>query len=108
MSQYGGKQCPEVGEDLADVVTAAAENGKDGIAERAFERASGEAAIGFHVADLRFNGTAAFEEFRQDGRKAAPGTADQHAGGLYTVSAPLGHSRMPCLPMDSRDQRPPV
>jgi hypothetical protein len=41
-----------VGQVLADVVAAAAENRKYGIAERAFQRTSGQAAIGFHVNDL--------------------------------------------------------
>ncbi len=37
---------PQVGEDLADVVPAAAEHGKDGIAKGALEGAAGETAIG--------------------------------------------------------------
>jgi len=48
-----------VGEELADVVTAAAENGEDHVADRALERAAGKAAVGFHVTYLKLDGAAA-------------------------------------------------
>lgn len=50
-----------MGQDLADVVAAGAEHGEEGIADGAFQGASGEAAVGFHVADLGFDGAAAAE-----------------------------------------------
>ena len=53
-----GKPSPEVGEDLAEVVSAAAEHGEDGVAEGALEAAAGEAAVGLHVADLGLDGAA--------------------------------------------------
>jgi hypothetical protein len=57
---YGGQDCddnprkrsPEVGQDLADVVATSAKHGEDGIAECAFQRTAGQAAIGSHVTDL--------------------------------------------------------
>lgn len=48
----GRKKCPQVGEDLADVAAAAAENGEEGVAECSFQEATREAAVGLHVADL--------------------------------------------------------
>ena len=48
----------QMGEDLADVVSAAAEDGDDGVAEGALQGAAGEASIGFHVADLGLDGAA--------------------------------------------------
>ena len=53
---------PEMGEDLADVVAAGAEDGKDGIADAAFQRAPGKAAVGLHVPDLGLDGASPFEE----------------------------------------------
>ena len=73
-----GKQSPEVGQDLPDVVAAAAEDGKNGIAESAFEGATCKAAVGFHAADFSFDGAVAArvgDEFR---RPAAKYPADQH------------------------------
>ena len=51
-SDNPGKPSPEVGQDLADVVAAGAEDGEEGIADRACQRASGEASVGLHVADF--------------------------------------------------------
>ena len=45
-----------MGEDLADVVAAAAEDGVEGVADGALEGAAGEAAVGLHVADLGLDG----------------------------------------------------
>jgi hypothetical protein len=42
--EEGGQKCPEVGEDFADVVTAAAKHGVEGITEGALEGAAGEAS----------------------------------------------------------------
>jgi hypothetical protein len=44
-SDNPGKPRPEVRQDLADVVAAGAEDGKEGITNRAFQRASRQAAI---------------------------------------------------------------
>jgi hypothetical protein len=57
--QQEGQEGPEVGEDLAEVVAAGAEDNEDGVAEPALESAAGEAAVGLHVADLGLDGTAA-------------------------------------------------
>ena len=78
--EESGQKGPEVGEDLADVVAAAAEDGVESIAERALEGAAGEAAIGLHVADLGLDGAAAAEQPAQAGREAAAGAADEHPG----------------------------
>jgi hypothetical protein len=59
-----------VGEDLAEVVAAGAEDGEDGVAGGALERAAGEAAVGLHVADLGLDGAAAAQEPGQRGREA--------------------------------------
>lgn len=69
-----------MGQDLADVVAAGAEGGKEGIAEGAVQRAARPAAIGFHVADLGLDGAAAAEVRDQPWRQAATGAADHHAG----------------------------
>jgi hypothetical protein len=56
-----GEESPEVGEGLADVVPAAAEDGEEVVAEQALESTAGEAALGLHVADLRLDGAAALD-----------------------------------------------
>lgn len=50
-----GPKRPEVGEDHADIVAAAAQHGMERITERALESTTGEAAIRFHVADHRLD-----------------------------------------------------
>ena len=82
-SEDGGQESPEVGEDLADVVTAAAEHSEEGAAEGALEGAACKAAIGLHVADLGLDGAAAPEQSRQPRRQAAARTADEHPGVLH-------------------------
>lgn len=42
---------PKMGQDHADVVAAAAQNGKEGGAGRSLQRASGQASIGLRVTD---------------------------------------------------------
>ncbi len=42
-----GKPSPQVGQGLADVVAAGAEDGEEGIPEGAFQGTSGKAAVGF-------------------------------------------------------------
>lgn len=80
VSQDHGEYRPDAGEDLADIVTAAAEDREDSIADCALERAAGEASVGFHVADLGLDGAAASEQFRQHRCDALPGAADQYFG----------------------------
>ena len=65
-----GQKRPEGGEDLADVVAAAAEDGEDGIADGALQGAAREAAVGLHMADLGFDGRTTPELAQQVGRKA--------------------------------------
>ncbi len=64
-----------MGEYLADVVAACAKDGEDRIADPAFEGASGQSAVRFHVADLGFDGAASLDELRQRRGNAAPLTA---------------------------------
>jgi hypothetical protein len=52
----------EVGEDLADVVTAAAEDGEEGVADRALEGASGKASVRLRMADFGLDGAATLQE----------------------------------------------
>jgi hypothetical protein len=47
----------------------------------------GEAALGFHVANLGLDGAATPEELAQSGREAAPCAADEHPRALRAVSA---------------------
>lgn len=66
VSGHGEQDCdpdfspesPEMGEDLANVVTASAQDGKDRIADQALERATCQAAVGFHMPDFRLDGAA--------------------------------------------------
>ncbi|MBE7157372.1 MAG: hypothetical protein INR62_02850 [Rhodospirillales bacterium] len=58
-------------------MAAAAEQGEDGIAERALERAAGEAAIGLHVADLGLDRAVAAQPLGKPRHVAAPCAADQ-------------------------------
>ena len=71
---------PQVGQYLADIVAAGAEDGKDRIACRSLEWAACEATVRFHVPDLGLDGAASSQEFRQHGRDAFAHAADQHAG----------------------------
>ena len=47
-----GKPKSEMGEDLADIVAAGAEDRKDGVSGGALQCASAEAAICFHMTDF--------------------------------------------------------
>lgn len=70
LQDHGNKQeqeSPEVGEDPADVVAAAAKHGEEGVAEIAFQKAAREPVIGFHVADLGLDADASSEGFRECG-----------------------------------------
>ena len=85
--QNRGDQGSEVGEDLADVVPAAAQDGEDRVPGGALQRAAREAPVGFHVADPGLDGAAAAEPFRQRGRDTLSGAADQHLRLLHIMPA---------------------
>lgn len=53
--QNEAQQNPGVGQDLADVVVAAAEHGKDSVSERAFQRAARQTSVDFHMSNLGLN-----------------------------------------------------
>ena len=82
-----GKPSSEMGEDLSYVVSAGAEDGEEGIPDGAPQRASRQAAIGFHVTDFGLDGAAAAEVGDQLWRQAASGAADQDAGRGHAVAA---------------------
>ena len=54
-----GKPSSEVGEDLPDVVSAGVEHGEESVADGAFQGASRQPTIGFHVADFGLDGASA-------------------------------------------------
>lgn len=76
-----------MGQDLSDVMAAGANCGKEGVADGVFQRASRQAAVGFHVADFCFDGAAAAEICDQLWCEAAPRAADQDAGPVFIVTA---------------------
>lgn len=82
-----GKPSPEVGQDLSDVVSAGAEYGEEGIPDGAPQRASRQAAVGFHVTDFGLDGAAAAKVGDQLWRQAAPGAADQDACPVLAMAA---------------------
>ena len=84
-----------MGEDLADIVTAGAEDGEDRIADAAFQRASGQATVTLHMPDLRLDGASSPEEPRQERGDAASRAADQDLGGLHAMAAiaAINHSQ---------------
>ena len=90
---------PEVGEDLPDVVTAGAEDRKNGVSGGAFQGASAEAAIGFHMANFRLDGAAAAKIGDELWCQAAPRAADQDTGfGLaVTTVAAIDHREVGAL-----------
>lgn len=81
------QKSPEVGQDLADIVTAGAEDGEDRVADAAFQRASRQATIALHVPDLRLDGASSPEELCQKRGDAASRAADQDLGGLHAMAA---------------------
>ena len=58
---HQGQESPKIGQDLSNVVAAAAKPGEEGVADCAFEWGSEQAAVGFHVTDFGFDGAAAAE-----------------------------------------------
>ena len=75
-----GKPSPEVSQDLADVVAAGVQDGKEGVADGAFQGASGQAAIGFHVANFGLDCAASAEVDDLFGSQPFACTADQDTG----------------------------
>ena len=78
---------PQMAQDHADVVTAATQDREEGVACRSFQRASGQAAVGLHVPDYRFDGASASQQFRDRPDDAAPGTADEDPDSLDAMAA---------------------
>ncbi len=76
-----------MGEDLAEVVAAGAEDGEERVAGGSLQRTSRQPAVGLHVADLRLDGAAAAQELGERRREPPAGAADQHARGLDAVAA---------------------
>ena len=68
-------------------MAAAAEDGKKGVAEGDFERAPGQAAIGFQGADLSLDSTATSEIGDPTWRQAASWAADGHTSRQDTMTA---------------------
>ncbi len=58
---HQGQKSPEIGQDLSNVVAAAAKHGEEGIADCDFELGCTQAAFDFNVRDLGFDGAAAAE-----------------------------------------------
>ena len=94
-----GRPSPEIGQDLSDVVAADTEDSEDGIPDRAFQGASGETSVGFHMADFGFDGTAAAGVGDQFGCQAAPGSTDQNTGSVLAMApiAVVDHSGIGAL-----------
>ena len=78
---------PQVPEDHADVVPAAAQDREDGVAGRSLQRASGQAAVVLHVANHRLDGASSSQQFRDGPGDAASRTADEDLHGLDAVAA---------------------
>ncbi len=76
-----------MGQDLADVVAAGTQDGKEGVADGAFQGAARQAAVGLHVADFGFDGAASAKVRDQPWRQAAAGAADQNAGFVLAMAA---------------------
>ena len=88
----------EVGEDLADVVTAAAQHGEDRVTRGSFQGATGETTIGFHVADFRLDCAAPSQQSLERWRQTSTLARDQYHGFLDAMPAIAavdhGQSRM--------------
>src|ERR671938_689032 len=76
-----------MGEDLADVMAAAAEDGEERVADRALEGATGEATIGLHMTYLGLDGAATPEELAQARREATAYAADEHRRAPHAMAA---------------------
>lgn len=82
-----GPKCPEVGEDHADIVAAAAQDSMERITERALESVTGEAAIRFHVADHRLDRAAPTQVAPERRRHPALLPRDVDRRGRHAVTA---------------------
>jgi len=61
-----------VGQDLSDAVAASVQDGEDRVVDGALQGASGQAAIGLHVADLGLGGASTAQVCDQFCCQAAP------------------------------------
>lgn len=88
-----------VGEDLANVVAAAAEDGEDGFAEGSLERAAREPAVGLDVADFGLDGAAPSQELGERRRQTSSRAADQHlpAGDAMAAVASVDDDAAGCV-----------
>lgn len=97
------QKSPQVGEDQADVVACAAKDCVKGVAHGAFEGASGQASIGFHVAYGGFDGgpSAEFAFERKRHRAALAGDVDGGAFGAVATIASVDKGAVgPCVGED--------
>jgi len=69
-----------VSQYLTDVVAAGVEDGEDGVADGAFQVASGQAAISFHVANFSLDRAAPAEVYDLFGSQPSACAADQDTG----------------------------
>ena len=81
-----GKPSPQVGQDLSDVVAAGVQDGEDRIADVAFQGASGQATIGFHVADFSLYCASPAKVDDLCGRQPSACAADQDTGLTFVMS----------------------
>lgn len=78
----GGKKLPQMGEDLAYVTAAAAEDGEKRVPEGALQEAARQPSVGLHVADLGFDAAPSAQRLRQRRGQPAASAADQDLGVL--------------------------
>jgi hypothetical protein len=88
-----GKPSPAVGRYLSDGVAAGAERGRSGVAGDGFQRASRQAAAGFHGTDPGFDGASPAEVRAGFWRQPAPRAADQDTGRPFCDGKNPAHSR---------------
>src|SRR6056297_2171086 len=81
------QKAPQMAQDHADVVTAAAQDCEEGVAGHSLQRASGQAAVGLHVTDHWLDGASSAQQFRDCPGDAAPRTADEDPDGLDAMAA---------------------
>lgn len=74
-------------QNRSDVVSAGADGGNEGVAYSAFQQASRQAAVDFHVTDLSFYGSSAADVCDEFCGQASSGAADKHSGLCFAVAA---------------------
>jgi len=90
---------PQVPQCHADVVAAAAQDGKERVAFGSLERASRQAAIVFLMADHRFYGAASSQELRNRAGHTAPRAADEDLHVLHAMAtvSPIDEGKLRAL-----------